>query len=166
MFIRISPFYNLLSFLSQMAGDKRKGKAVAESKKKKTRQESGTVYFQCQTHRVSHRGVYGLERVHRVRGSSPRVSSSSRLSSSNSSYVAQAEVSSQQSRQSHLPHWPGPDLGLVEDTLSRSRHHAKGELQLRSSLSESSRLTTHRSPEVHEQRPSESTSVTSVTCQG
>jgi hypothetical protein len=39
MFIRISPFYNLLSFLSQMARDKRKGKAVAESKKKKTHQE-------------------------------------------------------------------------------------------------------------------------------
>jgi hypothetical protein len=105
-----------------------------------------------------------LERVHKVRGSSPRVSSSSRLSSS--SYVAQAEVSSQQSRQSHLPPRPGPDLGLVEDTLSRSRHHARGELQLRSSLSESSRLTTHRSPEVHEQSPSESTYVTSVTCQG
>jgi hypothetical protein len=38
MFIRISPFYNLPSFLSQMAGDKRKGKAVAEPKKK-TRHE-------------------------------------------------------------------------------------------------------------------------------
>jgi hypothetical protein len=38
MFIRISPFYNLLSFLSQIAGNKRKGKAVAEPKKK-TRQE-------------------------------------------------------------------------------------------------------------------------------
>jgi hypothetical protein len=87
------------------------------------------VCFQCQILRVSHRGAYVLERVHRVRGSSPRVSSSSssRLSGS-SSYVAQAEVSSQQSRQSHLPHWPGPDLGLVEDTLSRSRHHARGEL--------------------------------------
>jgi hypothetical protein len=36
-FIRISPLYNLLSFSSQMAGDKRKGKAVAEPKKKKTR---------------------------------------------------------------------------------------------------------------------------------
>jgi hypothetical protein len=84
-----------------------------------------------------------LERVHRVRGSSPRVSSSS-------NYVAQAEVSSQQSRQSHLPHWTGPDLRLVEDTLSRSRHHARGELQLRSSLSDSSRHTTHTSPEVHE----------------
>jgi hypothetical protein len=38
MFISISPFYNLLSFLSQIAGNKRKGKAVAEPKKK-TRQE-------------------------------------------------------------------------------------------------------------------------------
>jgi hypothetical protein len=93
-------------------------------------------------------------------------SSSSRLRSSDSSYIAQAEVSSQQSRQSHLPHWPGPDLGLVEDTLSRSRHHARGELQLRSSMSESGRHMTPRSSEVHEQRPSESTSVTSVTCQG
>jgi hypothetical protein len=117
--------------------------------------------FQCQTHRVSHRGAYRLERVHRVRGSSPRVSSSS-----SSSYVTQAEVSSQQSRHSHLPHWPGLDLKLMEDTLSRSRHHARGELQLRSSLSESSRHTIHRSPEVHEQRPSVSTSVTFVTCPG
>jgi hypothetical protein len=48
------------------------------------------VYFQCQTHRVSHRGVYGSKIVHRVTGSSPKVSSSS-------SYVGQAEVS-QQSR--------------------------------------------------------------------
>jgi hypothetical protein len=61
------------------------------------------VFFQCQIHRVSHRGASGSERVHRVRGSNPRVSSSSRLSSS-SSYVTQAEVSSQQSRQSQLPH--------------------------------------------------------------
>jgi hypothetical protein len=53
------------------------------------------VCFQCQTHRVSHRGAYGLERVDKVRGSSPRVSSSSRLSSSSSSYVTRAEVSSQ-----------------------------------------------------------------------
>jgi hypothetical protein len=33
------PFYNILSFLSQMARDKREGKAVAEPKKKKTRQQ-------------------------------------------------------------------------------------------------------------------------------
>jgi hypothetical protein len=39
MFIRISPFYNILSFLSQMAGGKRKGKAVAKPKKKKTQQQ-------------------------------------------------------------------------------------------------------------------------------
>jgi hypothetical protein len=70
-----------------MAGDKRKGKAVAEPKKKKTRRRrSGTVFFQCQIHRVSHRGASGSERVHRVRGNNPRVSSSSRLSSS-SNYV-------------------------------------------------------------------------------
>jgi hypothetical protein len=54
----------------------------------------------------------------------------------------------------------------VEDTLSRSQHHARGDLQFRSSLSESSRLTTHKSPKVHEQMPLESTSMTSVTCQG
>jgi hypothetical protein len=39
MFILILPFYNLLPFLWQMAGDKRKDKAAAEPKKKKTRQE-------------------------------------------------------------------------------------------------------------------------------
>jgi hypothetical protein len=141
------------------------------------------VCFQFQTHRVSHREASGSEREHRVRGSSPRVSSSNKLSSSNfgerehrvrgrsprvssnNNYVGPAEVN-QQSRQSHLLHWLGPDLGLVEDTPSHSRHHDRGELQLRSSLSESSRHTTHRSPEVHEQRPSVSTSVTSVTCLG
>jgi hypothetical protein len=90
------------------------------------------------------------------------VSNSSNLSSS--SYVGQAEVS-QQSTQSHLLHWPGLELRLVEDTPSHSRHHDRGELKLRSLLSESSRHTTHRSPEVHERRPSVSTSVTSVTCQ-
>jgi hypothetical protein len=81
--------------------------------------------------------------------SSSSSSQNSRLSSS-SSDVAQVEGTGQQSRQSHLPHWPGPALGLVEDTLSRSRHHASGELQLRSSLSGSSRHSTPRSPEVHE----------------
>jgi hypothetical protein len=103
--------------------------------------------------------------VHRVRGSSPRVSSSSSRLRSSSSYVGQVEVS-QQSRQSHLLHWLGPDLRLVEDTPGHSRHHDRGELQLRSLLSESSRLTTHRSPKVHEQRPSVSTSLTSITCPG
>jgi hypothetical protein len=99
------------------------------------------VFLQCQIHRLSHRGASGSERVHRVRGSNPRVSSSS--------YVGQSEVS-QQSRQSHLLHWPGPNLGLMEDTPSHSRHYDRGELQLRSLLSESSRQTTHRSLEVHE----------------
>jgi hypothetical protein len=97
------------------------------------------MYSQCQTHRVSHRGVFVLERVHRVRGSSPRVSSSI------SSYDGQAGVS-RQSIQSHLLHLPGPVLGLVEDTPSHSRLRDRGELQLRSLLSESSRRhTTHRS---------------------
>jgi hypothetical protein len=75
------------------------------------------VYSPCQTHRVSRRGAFVLERVHRVRWSSPRVSSSS-LSSS-TSYDDQAEVS-RPSRQSHLLHWPGSVLGLVEDTPSLS----------------------------------------------
>jgi hypothetical protein len=41
------------------------------------------MYSQCQTLRVNHRGAFALERVHRVRGSSPKVSSSS-------SYAGQA----------------------------------------------------------------------------
>jgi hypothetical protein len=40
MFILVSSHsINFYRFLSQMAGDKRKGKAVAEPKKKKTRQQ-------------------------------------------------------------------------------------------------------------------------------
>jgi hypothetical protein len=74
-----------------MEGDKRKGKAAVEPKKKKTdRRRSGTEFFQCQILRVSHRGAFGLERVIRDRGSSPRVSSSH-----NSSYNVQDRVSSQ-----------------------------------------------------------------------
>jgi hypothetical protein len=110
------------------------------------------VFFQCQTHRVSHRGVSGSERVHRVRGSS-----------SSRRYDGQAGVN-RQSRQSHRLHLPGPVLGLVEATPSHSRLRDRGELQLRSLLSESSRHTTHRSLEVPEQRLSVSTSVTFDTC--
>jgi hypothetical protein len=102
------------------------------------------VYSQCQTHKVSHIGAFVLERVHKVRGSSPRVSNSSSLSSS-SSYDGQVGIS-RQSRQSHLLHLPGLALGLVEDTPSHSRLRDRGELYLRSLLSESSRRhTTHRS---------------------
>jgi hypothetical protein len=123
------------------------------------------VYSLCQTHRVSRRGAFVLERVHRVRGSSPRVSNNSSLSSS-SNYDGQARVS-RQSRQSHLLPLPGPVLRLVEDTPSHSRLRDKGELQLRSLLTESSRRhTTHRSPEVHRQRLSVCTSVTCDTCLG
>jgi hypothetical protein len=117
------------------------------------------VYSQCLTHRVIHRGAFILERVHRVRGSSPRVSSSS-------SYDGQAGVS-RQSRQSHLLHLPGLVLGLVEDTPSQSRLRDRGELQLGSLLSESSRRhTTHRFPEVHGHRLLAYTSVTCDTCPG
>jgi hypothetical protein len=90
---------------------------------------------------------------------------SSRLSSS-SSHDGQAEGTSQQSRQSHLPHLPGPDLRHEEFTPSRNRHRVRGELQQRSSQRESSRLMTPSSLEVHEQRLSESMFVTSITCQG
>jgi hypothetical protein len=92
-------------------------------------------------------------------------SQSSRLSSS-TSHVAQVEGTSQQSRQRHLPPRPGPDLGHEEVTLSLSRHLIKGELPWKSSQRESSRLMTLKFPEAHEQRPSEFTSVTFVTCQG
>jgi hypothetical protein len=70
------------------------GKAVAEPKKKKTHQEEWDHVLSVPDTQFSLRGAFGSERVHRVRGSSPRVSSSSRLSS-NSSYVSQAEVSHQ-----------------------------------------------------------------------
>jgi hypothetical protein len=105
-----------------------------------------------------------LERVHRVSGSSPRVSSSSSLISS-SSYDDQVGVSRQR-RQSHLLHLPGPVLVHVEDTHRRSRLRDRGDLQLRRSLSEGSRHTTHRFPEVHRQRLSVCTSATCGTCPG
>jgi hypothetical protein len=73
-----------------MAGDKRKGKVAAEPKRRRPDRRSGTVFFQCQTLRVSLSRGLGLERVHRGRGSSPRVSSSSY----SSSYNVQAGVSS------------------------------------------------------------------------
>jgi hypothetical protein len=44
---------------------------------------------------------------------------------------------------------PGPVLGLVEDTHSHNRLRDRGELQLRRSLSVSSRLTSLTYPEVH-----------------
>jgi hypothetical protein len=74
------------------------------------RRRSGTVFFRCHTLRVSRCGVYGLVRVHRDRGSSPRVSSSRR----NSSYDVQAIVS----RQRHLLLLHVLVLGLVVDTHS------------------------------------------------
>jgi hypothetical protein len=110
------------------------------------------VYSQCQTHRVSHRGVFVLERVLRDRGSS-------------SCYDGQAGVN-RQSRQSYLVRLPGPVLGHVEDTHRHSRLRNRGELQLRRSLSESSRHTTHRFPEVHGQRLSACTSATCGTFPG
>jgi hypothetical protein len=91
---------------------------------------------------------------------------SSRHSSSSSSHVGQADVTRPQSRQSHLPHWPGPDVGHEDVILSRSRHHVRGELQQRSSHRESSRLPIPSYPEDHEPRLSKSISVTSVTCRG
>jgi hypothetical protein len=108
-----------------MAGDKRKGKVAAEPKKKKTRQEKewDRVLSVPDTQGQPQRGI-GLVRVHRGRGSSPRVSSHS------SSYGVQAEVS-RQSRQRHLLHLPGPVLGHMEDTHSHSRLRDRGELQLR-----------------------------------
>jgi hypothetical protein len=101
---------------------------------------SGTECLQCQIHRDSLRGASGSQRAHRVRGSSPRESSSSNNRHSSSSHVGQAEGTRPQRRQSHLPHWPGPDLGHEEDILSHSRHHVRGELQQRSSQREQQAL--------------------------
>jgi hypothetical protein len=64
--------------------------------------------------------------VHRDRGSSLRVSSSSHISS----YNTEAGVSSQ-SRQRHLLHLPDLALGLVEDTHIHIRLRDRGELLLR-----------------------------------
>jgi hypothetical protein len=84
---------------------------LSQRRRRLDRRRSGREYLQCHTLKVSHRGASGLERVHKGRGSSPRVSSSSH----NSSYSAQAGVSSQ-SRQKHLLHLVGLVLRLVEDT--------------------------------------------------
>jgi hypothetical protein len=65
-----------------MVGDKRKGKAVAEPKKKKTRQQKEweRVLAVPDTQGQSQRGIRISEGT-RSQGSSPRVSSSSRQSS-------------------------------------------------------------------------------------
>jgi hypothetical protein len=57
------PFYNLLSFLSQMAGDKRKGKAIAEPKNMMTHQEEwDRVLSVPDTQGQSQRGIRIRER--------------------------------------------------------------------------------------------------------
>jgi hypothetical protein len=89
---------------------------------------------------------------------------SNRLSSS-SSHDGQAEGTSQQSRQSHLPHWPGPDLGH-EEVNPAAADTASEESCRRGAHRAGAAGTRPQIPEVHEQRPSESTSVTFVTCQG
>jgi hypothetical protein len=90
-----------------MASDKRKGKVVAEPKKKKTRQEKEweRVLAAPDIQGQPQRGIQ-ISKGTQGQGSSPRVSSSSQSSKprSSSSHVAQAEGTSQQSRQSHLPH--------------------------------------------------------------
>jgi hypothetical protein len=131
-------------FLSQMAGDKRKGKAVAEQKKKKSKQQKEweRVLAVPDTQGQPQRGIRISERT-RSQGSSPRVSSSSSRQSSrlsSSSHVGQAEGTRPQSSQRHLPHCPGLDLGHAVVTHSHSRHRDRGELQQRSSQRESSRL--------------------------
>jgi hypothetical protein len=95
-------------FLSQMADDKRKGKAVVEPKKKKSRQQKEweRVLAVPDTQGQPQRGIWISEGT-QSQGSSPRVSSSSRQSSrhgsSSSSHVGQAEGTRPQSRQSHHP---------------------------------------------------------------
>jgi hypothetical protein len=69
-----------------MAGDKRKGKAVAEPKKKKTQQQKewDRLLSVPDTQGQPQRGIR-IEESDRVRGSSPRVSSSRFRSSSSTS---------------------------------------------------------------------------------
>jgi hypothetical protein len=77
-----------------MAGDKRKGKAVAEPKKKKTRQEKewDRVLTVPDTQGQPQRGIWISEGT-QSQGEQPRVSSSRQSSrhSGNSSHVGQAE---------------------------------------------------------------------------
>jgi hypothetical protein len=91
-------FYLLLS---QMVGDKRKGKAVAEQKKKKSRQQKEweRVLAVPDTKGQPQRGIRISEGT-QSQGSSPRVSSSSSQSSrhgSSSSHVGQEEGTRPQS---------------------------------------------------------------------
>jgi hypothetical protein len=85
-----------------MAGDKRKGKAVAEPKKKKTRQQKEweRVLAVPDTQGQPQRSIRISEGT-QSQGSSLRVSSSSRQSSN---HVGQAEGTRPQSSQSHHPH--------------------------------------------------------------
>jgi hypothetical protein len=91
-----------------MAGDKRKGKAVAEPKKKKSRQQKEweRVLAVPDTQGQPQRGILISEGT-QSQGEQPRVSSNSRQSSrhgSSNSHVGQAECTRPQSSQSHHPH--------------------------------------------------------------
>jgi hypothetical protein len=57
VYLRISPVYNLLPFLWQMARDKRKGKVVAEPKKKTRQEEWERVLAVLDTQGQSQRGI-------------------------------------------------------------------------------------------------------------
>jgi hypothetical protein len=93
MFILVSSHSIIIyHFLSQMAGDKRKGKAVAESKKKKTRQQKEweRVLAVPDTQGQPQRGIRISEGT-QSQGEQPRVSSSSsRQSSRNAATAATA----------------------------------------------------------------------------
>jgi hypothetical protein len=94
-------------FLSQMAGYKRKGKVIAEQKKKKSKQhkEWERVLVVPDTQGQPQRGIRISEGT-QSQGEQPRVSSSRSSSrhSGNSSHVGQAEGTRPQSSQSHHPH--------------------------------------------------------------
>jgi hypothetical protein len=100
-----------------MAGDKRKGKVVAEPKKKKTHQEKEWERVLAITNNQGQpqRGIQIGECAQR-QGSSPWVSSNSHSSSND----AQVRVS-RLSRQRNLLHLLGLVLGLVEDTHNHSQ---------------------------------------------
>jgi hypothetical protein len=153
-----------------MAGDKRKGKAVDESKRKKSRQQKewDRVLAVPDTQGQPQRGIRISEGT-QSQGEQPRVSRhssrerSKHSSSSNSSHDGQAEGTSEQSRQSH------PLTGQVRTSDTRRSHPTAADTTSEENCNigahrESSRLTTPSSPEIHEQRLSKSISVTSVTC--
>jgi hypothetical protein len=151
-----------------MTGDKRKGKAVAEPKKKKSRQQKkwDRVLAVSDTQGQPQRGIRISEGT-QSQGEQPQ-----------SEQQTEKQTQQQQPRRSGRGHQTTEQIESPP-SLARSGPRTRGghtqpqptPRQRRAAAEklterESSRLMTPSFPEVHEQRLSESISVTSVTCQG